>query len=97
MFFVSSVLSQLHQHPNCAQLPFMAGTCRQVQVSRLLAELSIGRGKKLLKKLCQALMAVTVQDYLSLVLDLQSVLGCQSRNSSWQWGCFPPSDLKAVC
>lgn len=45
----------------------MAGTCRQVQVSRLLAELSTGRGEKLLKKLSQALMAVTVQDYLSPV------------------------------
>lgn len=32
--FVSPVLSQLHQHPNCAQLPFMAGMCRQVQVSQ---------------------------------------------------------------
>lgn len=42
----------------------MAGTCRQVQVSRLLAKISIGRGEKWLKKCSQALMAITVQDYL---------------------------------
>lgn len=66
--FVSPVLSQLHQHPNCAQLPFMAGMCRQVQVSQtsvfLLENLSIGKGGKWLKNHSQALMAVTMQDYL---------------------------------
>lgn len=63
-FFVSPVLSQLHQHPSCAHLSFMAGTCRQVQVSRLLAKLSIGKGEKWLKKCSQALMAVIMHDYL---------------------------------
>lgn len=62
--FVSPVLSQLHQQPNCAQLPFMAGTCRQVQVSGLLAKLSVGKGEKRLKKRSQALMAITMQDNL---------------------------------
>lgn len=101
MFFVSPVLSQLHQYRNCAQLPFTAGTCRQVQVSRLLAKLSIGKGEKWLKKCSQALVAVTVQDYLSPVFrsalctglsEQQQLLAVGVLSTQWSQTCL----LRAV-
>lgn len=67
LYLFSPVPAQLYQPLSCSHLAlllsFMVGVCRQ-EVSKYLAKLSFGEGRKWVKCSSQVLMALTLQDYL---------------------------------